>query len=115
MRRMRTWLGPPFRGEGLIGNSTVRRFTDGAGGEHTERQLPEDVIPAGVVELRVHGVNGGTPEQNLHDPSPVRIAGDGTAGFYRRREELALRAWSPTMPGWPPATTIDRRNLRVAR
>jgi hypothetical protein len=46
------------------------------------------IVPGGVVEFRVHGVNGGTPEQNLGDPHPIRVAGDATAGIYRRREEL---------------------------
>ena len=45
-------------------------------------------IPTGVVELRVHGVQGGTPEQNLGDPHPIKISGDDQAGVYRRREEL---------------------------
>jgi hypothetical protein len=84
---MRTWTGPSYRGEGLVGNNVVARFQDETG-THTLEQLPEQVIPDDIVELRVHGVNGGTPEQNLQDPSPVRIAGDDTAGFYRRRSEL---------------------------
>lgn len=45
-------------------------------------------IPAGVVELRVHGVAGGTPEQNLGDPHPIKISGDNQAGVYRRRSKL---------------------------
>lgn len=45
-------------------------------------------IPTGVVELRVHGVAGGTPEQNLGDPHPIKISGDDQAGVYRRRSEL---------------------------
>lgn len=44
--------------------------------------------PAGVVELRVHGVAGGTASQNLGDPHPIRINGDSEAGVYRRREAL---------------------------
>lgn len=46
------------------------------------------IIPIGVVEFRVHGVNGGTPEQNLGDPHPIRVAGNERAGIYRRRDEL---------------------------
>ncbi len=83
MRRMRTWIGPSFRGEHLIGNRVV-----GKKGGKKVCQRPEDLVPDGTMELRVHGVNGGTPEQNLHDPSPVLITGDDTAGFYRRRKEL---------------------------
>lgn len=45
-------------------------------------------IPSGVVELRVHGVAGGTPEENLGDPHPIKINGDDEAGIYRRRESL---------------------------
>lgn len=88
MRSMRTWLGPSFRGEGLVGNAITRRYTDEDGLPQTDEQSPEPPLPCDVVELRVHGVNGGSPEQNLHDPSPVRVAGDDTAGFYRRRKEL---------------------------
>ena len=89
MRPIRTWLGPSYRGEGLVGNRVVRRYTDSEGHGVVEEQAGEDALPAGIVELRVHGVNGGTPEQNLHDPSPVRISGDDTAGVYRRRRELS--------------------------
>ncbi len=88
MRPMRTWFGPGYRGEGIVGNATTRRYTDSTGQPQVDIQEGEAIIPAGVVELRVHGVNGGTPEQNLHDPNPVRVAGDDTAGFYRRRSEL---------------------------
>ena len=88
MRPMRTWRGPAYRGEGLVGNAIKRRFTDAAGQTVTELQDSEAIIPGGVVELRVHGVNGGSPEQNLHDPNPVLVSGDETAGFYRRRQEL---------------------------
>ncbi len=45
-------------------------------------------IPAGVVELRVHGVAGGTPEHNLGDPHPIKVSGDDQAGVYRRRTNL---------------------------
>ncbi len=88
-RPIRTWLGPSYRGEGLVGNRVVRRYLDDTGNPVVEEQPAEEVLPAGIVELRVHGVNGGTPEQNLHDPSPVRVSGDNTAGFYRRRDELS--------------------------
>lgn len=45
-------------------------------------------VPADVVELRVHGVAGGTSEQNLSDPHPIKVSGDDQAGVYRRRTEL---------------------------
>lgn len=38
-----------------------------------------------VVEIRVHGVNGGSPEQMLGDPFPEQVAGDDTARFLRSR------------------------------
>lgn len=39
---------------------------------------------AAPVELRIHGVGGTTPEIQLGHPHPVQVAGDDTAGFYRR-------------------------------
>lgn len=36
-----------------------------------------------AVELRVHGVSGGTAERILDHPVVVRVAGDQHAGFYR--------------------------------
>lgn len=86
---MRTWIGPSYRAEGVVGNSITKRYRDDQGQKVEEHQQGEPVIPDGVVELRVHGVNGGTPEHNLHDPSPIRVAGDDTAGFYRRRHGLS--------------------------
>ena len=49
----------------------------------------------GTTELRVHGVSGTPPEEMLDHPNVVQVAGDGTAGFYRR--------WWPVRPE-PPAT-----------
>src|SRR5437763_9612172 len=40
-----------------------------------------------VLELRIHGVGGAPPADNLQSPATVQVAGDGTAGFYR--------AWYP--------------------
>jgi len=39
----------------------------------------------GPTELRVHGVSGTPPEAMLDHPHVRRCAGDGEAGFYRRR------------------------------
>lgn len=39
-----------------------------------------------VVELLVHGVGGATPADQLDDPSPSRVSGDTTVGFYRHRD-----------------------------
>ncbi|WNM40277.1 hypothetical protein RMN56_02615 [Micromonospora halotolerans] len=45
-----------------------------------------DTGPGGdTVELRVHGVSGGTAEKILDHPIVDRVAGDGHAGFYRPR------------------------------
>lgn len=56
---------------------------------HAERKR---IVPSGVVELRVHGVNGAPPEGLLNDAHPTQIAGDELAGFYRRdRHEVPLR------------------------
>lgn len=40
-----------------------------------------------VLELRIHGVGGAPPADNLQSPATVQVAGDDTAGFYR--------AWFP--------------------
>jgi hypothetical protein len=37
----------------------------------------------GVTELLVHGVGGESAEVTLHEPHPMLVAGDATAGFYR--------------------------------
>jgi hypothetical protein len=36
-----------------------------------------------VLELRIHGVGGAPPSDNLETPNTLQVAGDGTAGFYR--------------------------------
>src|SRR6266542_368334 len=46
--------------------------------------------PLGTTELRIHGVAGTPPEAMLEHPNVVRVAGDRTAGFYRR--------WWPIQP-----------------
>lgn len=40
--------------------------------------------PRPALELLVHGVGGTTPEHMLDDPRTTRLAGDDTAGIYRR-------------------------------
>src|SRR5438067_777460 len=45
------------------------------------------VEPAPPLELRIHGVGGAPPQQNLESPSTLQVSGDATAGFYR--------AWYP--------------------
>ena len=37
-----------------------------------------------IVEIRVHGVSGTSPESALDCPAAVQVAGDDNAGFYRR-------------------------------
>lgn len=46
-----------------------------------------DVPLTGVTELRTHGVSGTPVESMLHHPHPIRVAGAGAAGFYRRGED----------------------------
>ncbi|HEY7565398.1 MAG TPA: hypothetical protein VIA81_10790, partial [Acidimicrobiia bacterium] len=46
------------------------------------------------VELRIHGVGGTTPEVLLGHPHPVQVAGDESAGFYRRPDTNAIEAYS---------------------
>ncbi len=47
-----------------------------------------------VVELRVHGVGGTSPEVLLDHPRPDQIAGDDISGFYRRPDRDDLEAYS---------------------
>jgi len=44
-----------------------------------------------VTELRIHGVSGSSGPTMLEHPVSVQVAGDETAGFYRR--------WTPAQPG----------------
>lgn len=68
-------------------------------------------MPHEVIELRIHGVGGATPQELLGVTSAsdtVRVAGDEDAGFYARREDrhvegylwgsLNSRAWE--QPAW---------------
>lgn len=48
--------------------------------------VAEEPLTGRGVELRVHGVGGTPPESILDDDDPMRVRGDDTAGFYRRRE-----------------------------
>ena len=43
----------------------------------------QPVVLSGVTELLVHGVGGESAEDTLHEPHPMQVAGDATAGFYR--------------------------------
>jgi hypothetical protein len=51
-----------------------------------------------VLELRIHGVGGAPPEDNLEAPATIQVSGDGTAGFFR-----------PWYPGGRPAPSDIRR------
>jgi hypothetical protein len=46
-----------------------------------------------VTELRIHGVSGSNGPTMLEHPQALQVAGDATAGFFRR--------WSPDGPGQP--------------
>src|SRR6266576_936940 len=46
-----------------------------------------------VTELRIHGVSGSDGPTMLEHPQALQVAGDATAGFFRR--------WSPDGPGRP--------------
>ncbi|MDH3248222.1 MAG: hypothetical protein OEQ47_04640 [Acidimicrobiia bacterium] len=74
-------------------------------------EAPEDLypitLPAGVVELRIHGVSGTPPEDLLRD-FPIRVAGDARSGFYRAEtgepeEEGVIEAYS-----WGGLTSASR-------
>ena len=63
----------------------------------------------GVVEVRVHGVSGTSPDQMLDDPHPRLITGDRLSGFYRPRAgrepddrtEQEAYAWGGLTSGSP--------------
>jgi hypothetical protein len=42
-----------------------------------------DGLPPGPLEMRIHGVGGAPPEENVEAPATLQVSGDGTAGFYR--------------------------------
>jgi hypothetical protein len=49
-----------------------------------------------VIELRVHGVGGGSPEGLLGEPTAghtVRVDGDDPAGFYARRSDRSIEGY----------------------
>jgi hypothetical protein len=58
----------------------------------------------GTTELRIHGVSGTPPESMLDHPNVRQIAGDGTAGFYRRWWPVR-----PEPPHWYDGDTDGRR------
>jgi hypothetical protein len=45
--------------------------------------VPPALPSNGLIELRVHGVGGTTPEDLLADLAPQQVSGDRIAGFYR--------------------------------
>jgi len=49
--------------------------------------LASGTAPVTPLELRIHGVGGAPPQDNLETPSTVQVSGDATAGFFR--------AWYP--------------------
>jgi hypothetical protein len=63
----------------LAGEVPILRF--GAEPDSPERS---------VVELRIHGVGGAPPEENLGSPNTIQVGGDATAGFFR--------TWTPGNP-----------------
>ena len=58
----------------------------------------DDGYDGSVLELRIHGVGGAAPEDNLEAPATLQVSGDGTAGFFR-----------PWYPGGRPARSDIRR------
>jgi hypothetical protein len=51
-----------------------------------------------VIEFRIHGVSGTSPESLLDVPLVERVAGDGDAGFWRAAPTLV--APSPVREGY---------------
>lgn len=49
------------------------------------------VVPmTGTTELRTHGVSGTPVESMLHHPHPLKVAGSGAAGCFRRGDDLPV-------------------------
>ncbi|WP_344650249.1 hypothetical protein [Cryptosporangium japonicum] len=63
-----------------------------------------------MVELLVHGVGGATPIEQLDDPSPTRVSGDATVGFYRHKSPPP----GVTPPDVLPGTGADAPGERSA-
>jgi hypothetical protein len=82
-------LGPIVLGVGAADGYSGQDLTNprdaALAGEVPYRLVGAD--PKQVLELRIHGVGGAPPPDNLETPSTLQVAGDGTAGFYR--------AWYP--------------------
>jgi hypothetical protein len=90
-------------------------------------QVSSGVIPAGSVpqasaaplpvpragqqppelELLVHGVGGVTPQAMLDDPSVVRVAGDITAGIYRRPADVGAEDEPPDGAAGPESAPVQ--------
>lgn len=51
--------------------------------ERPSGMVPPPVPLDGVIELRLHGVGGATPQSLLADLAPQQVSGDQIAGFYR--------------------------------
>lgn len=50
-------------------------------------QVPMVEETGGLVEIRLHGVGGTTPQDLLGDLAPQQVAGDRIAGFYRTADQ----------------------------
>jgi hypothetical protein len=72
---------------------------------------PDPPLPA-VLELRVHGVSGTSPESLLDRPLVDQIAGDKIAGFYRPRlvQERTDDQQNPFAPIRPDAAELEGYN-----
>ncbi|WP_157856354.1 hypothetical protein [Actinacidiphila yeochonensis] len=67
--------------------------------------------PPIALELLVHGVGGTTPEQMLADPRTVRVAGDDTAGLYRRARDADAERYRARRRGTPVPEAYCWSNL----
>ena len=67
--------------------------------------------PPTALELLVHGVGGTTPERMLGDPRTVRVAGDATAGLYRRACDVDAEHDPARRPGTPVPEAYCWSNL----
>ncbi|MFN2517428.1 MAG: hypothetical protein ABR604_00075 [Jatrophihabitantaceae bacterium] len=74
-------------GYGYSGDDLTNARNAALDGEVPFLPLPSGNSDGSVIELRIHGVGGAPPQENLESPSTLQVAGDRTAGFYR--------AWHP--------------------
>jgi hypothetical protein len=95
---------------GYSGNDLTNVHDSALAGEVPYLPLGSAAVANAVLELRIHGVGGAPPPDNLETPATLQVAGDATAGFFRpwhpgSREQPA----EDVEPGDPPPPPSVRR------